>query len=70
MTSTDLIASSGDAPVTFASLNLSAPVQRAIDEIGWETPTPVQAEALGPARDGKDLIVQSRTGTGKTAAFG
>ncbi|MCB9601953.1 MAG: DEAD/DEAH box helicase [Sandaracinus sp.] len=58
-----------EAP-TFASLGLSEPVLRAIEEVGWTTPTPVQAECFPLAVEGKDLIVQSRTGTGKTGAFG
>ncbi|MEZ4251478.1 MAG: DEAD/DEAH box helicase [Polyangiales bacterium] len=58
-----------EAP-TFASLGLSEPVLRAIEEVGWTAPTPVQAECFPLAVEGKDLIVQSRTGTGKTGAFG
>ncbi|MCB9596183.1 MAG: DEAD/DEAH box helicase [Sandaracinaceae bacterium] len=54
----------------FDSLGLSQPVQRAIDEMGFVDPTPVQLAAFAPARAGEDLIVQARTGTGKTAAFG
>jgi ATP-dependent RNA helicase DeaD len=55
---------------SFDELPLSAPVRRAIDEIGWTVPTPVQVQTYAPAVEGKDLIVQARTGTGKTAAFG
>ncbi|MBX3248264.1 MAG: DEAD/DEAH box helicase, partial [Myxococcales bacterium] len=55
---------------TFDSLGLTEPVLRAIGEIGWSSPTPVQRECYPLAIDGKDLIVQSRTGTGKTGAFG
>jgi ATP-dependent RNA helicase DeaD len=55
---------------TFDSIALSSPVRRAIDELGFTHPTPVQRAAFEPACDGKDLIVQSRTGTGKTLAFG
>lgn len=55
---------------TFAELELSEPVARAVAEHGYENPTPVQAAAFGPALAGKDLVVQARTGTGKTAAFG
>lgn len=56
--------------LTFASLGLSEPILRAIEEVGWTLPTPVQAECFPLAIDGQDLIVQSRTGTGKTGAFG
>jgi ATP-dependent RNA helicase DeaD len=59
-----------EAEPTFDDLPLTAPVRRAIDEVGWTVPTPVQLHAYGPAVEGKDLIVQARTGTGKTAAFG
>jgi ATP-dependent RNA helicase DeaD len=55
---------------TFADLGLSEPVLKAVRELGWTEPTPVQYESHGPIAAGKDLIVQSRTGTGKTAAFG
>jgi ATP-dependent RNA helicase DeaD len=57
-------------PVSFASLDLPPGIQRALDEIGYTHATQVQALAIPKARAGLDLIVQSRTGTGKTAAFG
>jgi ATP-dependent RNA helicase DeaD len=57
-------------PVPFASMNLPAPILQALSSMGYGQATEVQARAIPPARDGKDLIVQSRTGTGKTAAFG
>ena len=58
-----------DAP-TFDSMSLSEPVRRALDELGFTTPTAVQRAAFEPAAAGHDMIVQSRTGTGKTLAFG
>lgn len=58
------------ADVSFDDLGLSPELRRAIAERGYTHPTPVQARAFGPARAGKDLIVRSKTGTGKTAAFG
>ncbi len=58
------------ADVGFDDLSLSAELRRAIAERGYAHPTPVQAKAFGPAVAGKDLIVRSKTGTGKTAAFG
>ena len=57
-------------PPTFDLLPLTPDTRRAIDEMGFVTPTPVQIESFGPAVEGRDLIVQARTGTGKTAAFG
>ncbi len=56
--------------VTFDALPLSADVRRAIDELGFVNPTPVQRAVFEPAIRGKNLVVQARTGTGKTAAFG
>jgi ATP-dependent RNA helicase DeaD len=58
------------AEATFDSFQLSEPVRLGIAEKGYATPTPVQAAAFGPAMQGRDLIVRSKTGTGKTAAFG
>ncbi len=58
------------AQPSFDALPLTEPVRRAIDEIGWTHPTPVQLETYELAAAGRDLVVQSRTGTGKTAAFG
>lgn len=58
------------ADVSFDELGLSPELRRAIGDRGYTHPTPVQAKAYGPARAGKDLIVRSKTGTGKTAAFG
>jgi ATP-dependent RNA helicase DeaD len=55
---------------TFDALPLSPELRRAIDELGYTHPTPVQREVYEPARRGRDLVVQARTGTGKTAAFG
>jgi ATP-dependent RNA helicase DeaD len=57
------------AETSFDDLQLSEPVRRAIAERGYEKPTPVQVAAYRPLRDGKDVIVRSKTGTGKTAAF-
>lgn len=53
----------------FATLGLSEPVARAIAEMGFETPTPIQARAVPLLLEGHDLIGQAQTGTGKTAAF-
>ncbi|MCZ6694906.1 MAG: DEAD/DEAH box helicase, partial [Acidobacteria bacterium] len=57
-------------PVTFASLDLPAQILEALSSMGYGQATEVQAKAIPLARAGRDLIVQSRTGTGKTAAFG
>jgi len=55
---------------SFESLALSPATLSSLEAKGYESPTPVQAEAIPKAMAGKDLVVQSRTGTGKTAAFG
>ncbi len=57
-------------PVTFASLDLPAQILEALSSMGYGQATEVQAKTIPMARAGRDLIVQSRTGTGKTAAFG
>ena len=56
-------------PPTFDSLPLSAELRRAIDELGYTHPTPVQRAVFEPAVRGGDLVVQAQTGTGKTASF-
>jgi ATP-dependent RNA helicase DeaD len=55
---------------SFAALSVSPQTLQSLDAKGYESPTPVQEEAIPLALQGKDLVVQSRTGTGKTAAFG
>jgi ATP-dependent RNA helicase DeaD len=51
-------------------MSLGADVKRAVDALGYTHPTPVQLSVYEPACRGKNLVVQARTGTGKTAAFG
>jgi ATP-dependent RNA helicase DeaD len=58
------------AQPSFDQLPLSKEVRRAIDELGYTSPTPVQLAVFEVASRGADLVVQARTGTGKTAAFG
>lgn len=53
----------------FASLGLTAPVLDALNRIGYEQPTPIQAESIPPLLQGRDLLGTAQTGTGKTAAF-
>ena len=55
---------------TFSQFGLSEPLQLAIDEIGYEAPTPIQVETIPLLLAGKDVIGQAQTGTGKTAAYG
>jgi len=53
----------------FGDLEVHPAVARAIDELGFMAPTPVQSQAIPILRAGKDLLAQAQTGTGKTAAF-
>ncbi len=54
----------------FDGLGLSKQVLRSLAEMGFEEPTPVQARAIPPLLQGRDVVAQALTGTGKTAAFG
>jgi ATP-dependent RNA helicase RhlE len=54
---------------SFASLALAEPLLRALAAQGYETPTPIQAQAIPPLLQQRDLLGCARTGTGKTAAF-
>ena len=54
---------------SFASMGLAAPLLKAIENLGFTQPTPVQAEAVPAAINGGDWMVSSQTGSGKTAAF-
>ncbi len=53
----------------FSGLGLSAPILQLLGEIGYETPSPIQAESIPPLLAGNDLLGMAQTGTGKTAAF-
>lgn len=54
---------------TFADLGLRAELVQAVEKLGFETPTPIQAEVIPLLCQGRDVIGQAQTGTGKTAAF-
>jgi ATP-dependent RNA helicase DeaD len=56
--------------VLFADLNISDDLLQAVTEMGFVSPSPIQAEAIPPILAGRDVIGQAQTGTGKTAAFG
>ena len=53
----------------FSELNLNPKVLKAVEEAGYETPTPIQAGAIPPALEGRDVLGIAQTGTGKTASF-
>ena len=58
-----------DYPQAFADLGISTPLLKALHAVGYETPSPIQAASIPPLLEGKDLLGQAQTGTGKTAAF-
>ena len=55
---------------TFASLGIAAPIQTALAEYGYETPTVIQEKAIPAGIAGRDVLGSAQTGTGKTCAFG
>lgn len=55
--------------ISFAELGLSEPTLKAVTELGYEEPTPIQAQTIQLMLEGVDVIAQAQTGTGKTAAF-
>jgi ATP-dependent RNA helicase DeaD len=55
---------------TFADLGLSEPILEALRHLGYEKPTPIQEQTIPALLQGRDIIGQAQTGTGKTAAFG
>ncbi len=55
--------------MTFDELGLAAPILQAVNDCGYETPTPIQQQAIPVVLEGKDVIGASQTGTGKSAAF-
>jgi ATP-dependent RNA helicase DeaD len=55
--------------IGFADLKLPGPLLAALDRVGYETPSPIQAEAIPHLLEGRDLLGHAPTGTGKTAAF-
>jgi ATP-dependent RNA helicase DeaD len=58
-----------DGTVTFRDLALSEAVLAALDAVGYESPSPIQAATIPQLLDGRDVLGQAQTGTGKTAAF-
>jgi len=58
-----------ETPAGFSSMGLSPAMLKTLKSIGYQTPSPIQAELIPEALDGQDVIGQAKTGTGKTAAF-
>ncbi len=55
--------------MSFAALNLSPNILKAVADQGYETPSPIQAQAIPPILEGRDVMAAAQTGTGKTAGF-
>ncbi len=58
-----------DSIPSFSELGIAPAIVKAIKEAGYETPSPIQAQSITPLLEGRDLLGQAQTGTGKTAAF-
>jgi ATP-dependent RNA helicase DeaD len=56
--------------ISFNDLAMPEPLERAVKDLGFEEPTPIQSLSIPVVRDGRDMIGQAHTGTGKTAAYG
>ncbi len=61
--------SSGEKTSSFKDFGLSKPILKALNDVGYETPSPIQEQCIAHLLEGKDIIGQAQTGTGKTAAF-
>jgi ATP-dependent RNA helicase DeaD len=60
---------SNESTISFSDLALSEPILKAVEEAGYESPSAIQAETIPLLLEGRDMIGQAQTGTGKTAAF-
>ena len=61
--------SSDTQTITFDSFGLDNALLQTVTELGYESPSPIQAEAIPPLLEGRDILGQAQTGSGKTAAF-
>jgi len=61
--------SSAEESPSFSSFGLSSPLLKALNDVGYETPSPIQEQCIPHLLNGSDIIGQAQTGTGKTAAF-
>ena len=60
---------SGEKPAGFAQFGLSEEILKALSDLGYERPTPIQTKAIPPVLEGKDVMGAAQTGTGKTAGY-
>src|SRR5215470_1407265 len=63
------VPSEGTTTMSFTSFNLNPGLLRAVDEMGFKMPTPIQADTIPHALGGRDVLACAVTGSGKTAAF-
>ncbi|MDG1137741.1 MAG: DEAD/DEAH box helicase, partial [Phycisphaerales bacterium] len=56
-------------PLLFDTFGLDEAILHAVKELGYESPSPIQAESIPPLLEGRDILGQAQTGSGKTAAF-
>ncbi len=63
------ISDGSPSSVSFADLGLGAPILKALGDVGYETPSAIQAQTIPPLMAGRDVVGLAQTGTGKTAAF-
>ena len=68
-TSTGPASAAPDPPLTFADLGIDERVLKALHDVGYESPSPIQAATIPPLMSGNDVVGLAQTGTGKTAAF-
>src|SRR5438270_428669 len=57
-------------PIRYSDMGLSESLSKAVADLGYETATAIQARAIPVLMEGRDMLAQAQTGTGKTAAFG
>ncbi|MGZ3182185.1 MAG: DEAD/DEAH box helicase [Telluria sp.] len=69
MSDTEITAAAAQPEVRFADFGLAPEIQRALDDQGYTTPTPIQAQAIPVVLQGRDVMGAAQTGTGKTAGF-
>ena len=65
----DLSVTQPEKYMKFTELGLSKPLQQAVADQGYDTPSPIQAQAIPAVLSGKDVMAAAQTGTGKTAGF-
>ena len=69
MSETKEVSTETPSEITFNDLKLSPDVLKGLEKVGYEKPSPIQAEIIPHVIEGRDVLGQAQTGTGKTAAF-